>query len=141
MQFGVLRSPMIVIVVCLAILVTMAIFVPPPPAKTMDFTGTVAAFERDPQSGAPVAVELHAGEAVLLVNMNVPAAKAAPAPFFHEGETVTLKVASPHVEKNLPDVVRCDYLADLTAAGSAGSPAGSAAGPSTSPSGNPGNNP
>lgn len=114
MQFGALRSPKIIIAVCLAIMLTLAFFVKPPPPKTLVIKGTVAVLENDQQTGELKAMELSiaGGEAEILVNMNVPEAKTDPRPVFQEGEAVTLKVSSPHV---VSKVLVCDYMSTVKA--------------------------
>ena len=113
MRFGELRSPKIIIVTCLAVMLVLAFFVKPPPPKTMTITGVVAVLENDPRTGELTALELSVaeGEAEILVNMNVDAARTGPRPVFREGQTVTLKVASPHM---LAKVLVSDYLATIS---------------------------
>ena len=114
MQFGVLRSPKVMIAACLAIMLILAFLVKPPPAKTLVIKGIVAMLESDQQTGELKAMELSIseGEAEVLVNLDVPAAKTDPRPVFREGEAITIKVASPHV---VSKVLVCDYMATVKA--------------------------
>ena len=113
MRFGELRSPKIIIVASLAVMLGLTFLVKPPPPKTMTITGVVAALENDPQTGELKTLELSLaeGEAEILVNMDVEAARTGPRPAFREGQAVTLKVASPHM---VAKVLVSDYLATVS---------------------------
>lgn len=113
MQAENFRSAKIVIVVCLAVMLALAFFVKPPPPKTLTVTGVVAALDFAPQTGELLAMEITAGEADFLLNMEVPAAKNAPLPEFKQGQTVTIKVAAPRIDKAAPGILLCDYLEAL----------------------------
>lgn len=112
MQFGALRSPKIMIAACLVVMTALVFFVKPPPPKTLTVTGVVAALDFVPQTGELRAMEITAGEADFLLNMEVPAAKSGALPEFKEGQTVTIKVAAPHI---MGKSMVCDYMATINA--------------------------
>jgi len=89
-----------------------AIFVKPPPPRTLVVKGTVSSMERDQETGALTVLEIRAGEADFLVNMAVPEAKTAPPPVFQEGEAVAIKLTSPQAAQGK---VVGNYLATVQA--------------------------